>query len=292
MFIADSAVIGTGPAGISAAINLSIRKKTFYLLGNSSLSDRIEKSVKIDNYPGYFGISGREFNDRLREHMEKLDVKITEAKVTGIYDLGGYFGILADREQFYARTVIIATGAEAVKPVPGEREFLGRGVSYCATCDGRLYKGRKIAVICDNEAMEHEAEYLADLAETVYFFSSYKSSYERENVVRISGKVKAVAGSDAVQSVEYGDGERIEVDGVFFLKHAVAADVLLRGLEVSDGRIVTGKNMETSVKGCFAAGDCTGTPYQIAKAVGEGNVAAHSVISYIATNGKESNDGN
>lgn len=290
MYIADAAVVGTGPAGISAAINLAIRKKSFYLLGSSKLSDRIQRSEKIDNYPGMPGITGAEFNSSLKKHLEKLEIPITEAQVTGIYNFDGYYGILADKEQYYARTVIIATGVEAVKPVPGEREFLGRGVSYCATCDGRLYKDRNIAVVCDNETMEHETDYLAELADKIYFFPRYKTDYTRDNVVRIDGPVKKIKGNDVVQSIVYGNGEELAVDGVFFLKHAVAADVLLKGLTIDNGRIVTDRNMSTGLPGCFAAGDCTGAPYQIAKAAGEGNIAAHSAISYLAGIGKGNND--
>ena len=290
MYIADAAVVGTGPAGISAAINLAIRKKSFYLLGSSKLSDRIQRSEKIDNYPGMPGITGAEFNSSLKKHLEKLEIPITEAQVTGIYNFDGYYGILADKEQYYARTVIIATGVEAVKPVPGEREFLGRGVSYCATCDGRLYKDRNIAVVCDNETMEHETDYLAELADKIYFFPRYKTDYTRDNVVRIDGPVKKIKGNDVVQSIVYGSGEELAVDGVFFLKHAVAADVLLKGLTIDNGRIVTDRNMSTGLPGCFAAGDCTGAPYQIAKAAGEGNIAAHSAISYLAGIGKGNND--
>lgn len=290
MYIADAAVVGTGPAGISAAINLAIRKKSFYLLGSSKLSDRIQRSEKIDNYPGMPGITGAEFNSSLKKHLEKLEIPITEAQVTGIYNFDGYYGILADKEQYYARTVIIATGVEAVKPVPGEREFLGRGVSYCATCDGRLYKDRNIAVVCDNETMEHETDYLAELADKIYFVPRYKTDYTRDNVVRIDGPVKKIKGNDVVQSIVYGNGEELAVDGVFFLKHAVAADVLLKGLTIDNGRIVTDRNMSTGLPGCFAAGDCTGAPYQIAKAAGEGNIAAHSAISYLAGIGKGNND--
>ncbi|MGN0379213.1 MAG: NAD(P)/FAD-dependent oxidoreductase [Butyrivibrio sp.] len=290
MYIADAAVVGTGPAGISAAINLAIRKKSFYLLGSSKLSDRIQRSEKIDNYPGMPGITGAEFNSSLKKHLEKLEIPITEAQVTGIYNFDGYYGILADKEQYYARTVIIATGVEAVKPVPGEREFLGRGVSYCATCDGRLYKDRNIAVVCDNETMEHETDYLAELADKIYFVPRYKTDYTRDNVVRIDGPVKKIKGNDVVQSIVYGNGEELAVDGVFFLKHAVAADVLLKGLTIDNGRIVTDRNMSTGLPGCFAAGDCTGAPYQIAKAAGEGNIAAHSAISYLAGTGKGNND--
>lgn len=292
MYIADSVIIGTGPAGVSAAINLAIRGKNFFLLGSSRLSDKIQRSQKIDNYPGMPGITGEELNNSMRRHLEELDISIKEEQVTGIYNLDGYYGVVTDKGQYYGRTVIIATGAEALKPVPGEREFIGRGVSYCATCDGRLYKDKIIAVLCDNEAMEHEIDYLAGLARKIYFFPVYRTGYSKNNVIRVNKNVREIKGEETVRSVVCTDGEELPVDGVFCLKHAVAADVLLKGIVTDNGRIVTDRNMATSLPGCFAAGDCTGAPYQIARAIGEGNVAAHSVLGYLAKAGKGSNDGN
>lgn len=278
----DIAIIGNGPAGISAAINAKIRNKSFILFGSKNGSISVGKSVSIKNYPGFLDISGAEFNKKLSEQLNEMKIETVYERITGIYNMGDYFVLLADKKQFQADTVIIATGAEVVKALPGEREFLGRGVSYCATCDGNLYKGKKIAVVCEDENDEHEVSYLAELAKEVYYFPRFKSSLQAENVFLPESKPVSVVGEQSVNKIVLSDKEEIEVDGVFFLKQSVSADVLLNGIEMEEGYIKVDRNMATSVVGCFAAGDCTGRPHQIAKAVGEGNVACHSAIEFLS----------
>ncbi|MCM1307297.1 MAG: NAD(P)/FAD-dependent oxidoreductase [Butyrivibrio sp.] len=283
----DIAVIGTGPAGISAAINAKIRGKSFTLFGSERLSAKVGCSERIENYPGITGVTGAELNGYFRSQLDSLDIPITKEQITGIYNMGKYFLIMADQTEYEASSVIIATGVEAVKAVPGERELLGRGVSYCATCDGRLYKGKNIAVVCDNADMEDEVDYLCGLAGTVYYFPLFKTDFARENLQRQEARIAKIEGAEHVEGVTLKDGARLDLDGVFFLKQSVSADVLLRGLKMEDGQILVDRNMATSIKGCFAAGDCTGRPYQITKAVGEGNIAAHSAIAYLAEQNKE-----
>jgi thioredoxin reductase (NADPH) len=185
---------------------------------------------------------------------------------------------------FEAKTVIIATGVEAVKPIPGELEFVGRGVSYCATCDGFLYKGKTIGVLCTTKDLEHEIEYLADLAEKVYLIPLYKNvELKAENVEIIQRKPKAIEGGMKAEKLVFEDRE-VAVDGIFMLKQAVAPSVLLYGLNTEEGHIIVDRACRTNLPGCFAAGDCTGRPYQYVKAAGEGNVAAHSAVEYLAGN--------
>lgn len=278
----DVAIIGSGPAGISAAINCKIRNKSIVLFGQNELSHKVEISKKINNYPGLPNISGKELNAKMREHLDSMGIEITEERITGIYNMKGKFTLLANRKMFEASSVILCLGAETIKPLPNERELLGRGVSYCATCDGMLYKDKKIAVFCDNADGEEEVEYLSDLASEVYYSHKFTSKIDKANVTHLKSRITAVIGDGKVQGIELADGTRIDIDGVFFIKQAVSADVLLNKLEVQNGSIVVDKNMKTSIDGCFAAGDCTGTPYQIAKAVGEGNIASHSAVKYLS----------
>lgn len=278
----DVAIIGSGPAGISSAINCKIRNKSIVLFGQNELSHKVEISEKINNYPGLPNISGKELNTKMREHLDSMGIEITEERITGIYNMKGKFTLLANRKMFEARSVILCLGAETIKPLPNERELLGRGVSYCATCDGMLYKDKKIAVFCDNADGEEEVEYLSDLASEVYYSHKFTSKINKANVTHLDSRITAVIGDGKVQGIELAGGSKLDVDGVFFIKQAVSADVLLNKLEVQNGSIVVDKNMKTSIDGCFAAGDCTGTPYQIAKAVGEGNIAAHSAVKYLS----------
>lgn len=278
----DVAIIGSGPAGISSAINCKIRNKSIVLFGQNELSHKVEISEKINNYPGLPNISGKELNAKMREHLDSMGIEITEERITGIYNMKGKFTLLANRKMFEARSVILCLGAETIKPLPNERELLGRGVSYCATCDGMLYKDKKIAVFCDNADGEEEVEYLSDLASEVYYSHKFSSKIDKANITHLKSRITAVSGDGKVSGIELADGTNLDVDGVFFIKQAVSADVLLNKLEVQNGSIVVDKNMKTSIDGCFAAGDCTGTPYQIAKAVGEGNIAAHSAVKYLS----------
>lgn len=278
----DIAIVGNGPAGVSAAINAKIRNKTFILFGSKNGSLSVQKSISIKNYPGFSDISGIEFNKKLEKQLKEMKIDTVYERITGIYDLGGYFALLADKKQYQADAVILAAGAEVVKAIPGEREFLGRGVSYCATCDGNLYKGKKIAVICDSREDEHEVSYLAELAKEVYYFPMFESLLKADNITILKDKPVSVCGEQSAKEIVLKSGESVEIDGVFFLKQSVSADVLLNGIEMEEGNIKTDRKMATSVSGCFAAGDCTGRPYQIAKAVGEGNVACHSAIEFLA----------
>lgn len=278
----DIAIIGSGPAGISAAVNARIRNKNFLLFGNENLSRKVEISKEINNYIGFPQIGGEELKEKFKIHLNSMGIAVTNENVSGIYNMGNYFAIVADQKQYQAKCVIIATGSETVKPIAGERELLGKGVSYCATCDGNLYRGKTIAVFCDTPEMENEVKFLSEIAGNVYYFPNFKSSFEKENIVKSDSKIICVNGEKRVESIGLKNGEKISVDGVFFLKQSVAADILLRGLETENGKIIVDRNMKTNIKGCFAAGDCTGAPYQISKAAGEGNIALHSAVSYLA----------
>ncbi|MBE7085436.1 MAG: NAD(P)/FAD-dependent oxidoreductase [Clostridiales bacterium] len=278
----DVAIIGGGPAGVSAAVTLKSLHKNFIWFGKKALSEKIRKAELVRNYPGLPAVSGEELAKAFSAHIAEMGIEITEKTVTGVYMLGTHYAIACDKETFEAKSVILATGVEAVKPIVGELEFLGRGVSYCATCDGFLYKDKTIAVVCASKEFEHEAEYLADLAGKVYFVPVYKdANITRENVEIVRGFPTGVQGERKVSSLVFKDKE-IAVDGVFFLKSAISPSALVPGLEMENGHVKVDRDCKTNLAGCFACGDCTGRPYQYAKASGEGNVSAHSAVAYLA----------
>lgn len=278
----DTAIIGTGPAGISAALTLRALKKQVILFGSRQLSQKIRVAEQIRNYPGLPEVTGKEMQEAFLQQLDRMEIPIAEKTVTGIYHMGTHYGILCDQESFEAKTVILATGVEAVKPVPGELEFVGRGVSYCATCDGFLYKGKTIGVLCTTKDLEHEIEYLASLAEKVYLIPLYKNvQVKAENITVISKKLDAIEGGMKAERMIFAD-QTLAVDGIFMLKQAVTPSVLLYGLETEQGHITVDRACRTNLPGCFAAGDCTGRPYQYVKAAGEGNVAAHSAVEFLA----------
>lgn len=274
----DCIIVGSGIAGISAALTLKANGKNFMLLGSPDLSVKISRAECIRNYPGLSSVTGREFARALKKQLAEAEISVTDERVSGVYAMGGKFAVLTQSGvSFESKTVILATGVESVKRLDGEEEFLGRGVSYCATCDGFLYKGKTIGVLSTSKRFEHEVEYLAKLAGKVYLMPMYKDVGDfSENVEKIIKMPLAVKGEKKVNRLVFKDGE-LPVDGVFLLKESISPAVLVGGLEMSEGHVAVARDMSTNLKGCFAAGDCTGRPYQYAKAAGEGNIAAHSV---------------
>ncbi len=277
----DCVVIGTGAAGVSAALTLNALKVNFLWIGNKDLSIKIRSAEKIKNFPGLHNVSGEDMKDVFLRQAQSEGIEITDGKVNGVYPTDGGYSILCGKDVYETKTLILATGVEAVKPVSGETEFLGRGVSYCAVCDGFLYKNKKIAVAIESEEELEEVKLLAQYADTVHLICIKKRvECNLDNVIVEDGRLTQIKGDMRVKSVVCGDRE-INVDGVFILKQAIAADSLVHGLKASGGRIEVDRSGATNLSGIFAAGDCTGRPYQYAKAVGEGNVCAYSVNAYL-----------
>ena len=279
----DTAIIGTGPAGLSAAITLKMRGKDVLWFGSLDMSYKIEKSEKIANYPGVGVISGPALNESFRAHAKALGLEPVDKMVTGITKLRNGYVLMAENEMYQAKTVLLAVGAVPAKGFPGEAEYLGHGVSYCATCDGMFYKGKTIAVFCGAKRFEPEIRYLAEMADTVYLFAPYADcGIDLPNVQKLNARITQVNGEKRIKSLSLNDGSELAVDGLFCLRNAVAPTTLLPKLELDGAHITVNRKQETNLPGCFAAGDCTGLPYQIAKAVGEGNVAAHTILEYLS----------
>lgn len=283
----DAAIIGTGPAGLSAALTLKLHNKEIVWFGSPELSDKVGKSEKIANYPGVAMTSGADLNAKFRAQAVELGLEMTDKRVTNIADMGGNFMVLADNEVFETRTVLLATGIAAAKGMENEARLLGAGVSYCATCDGFLYKGKTAAVYCTDERMEHDIRYLEEICGKLYIYTSFGYTTDADNAEILKLPVKRLDGGFKCDTIELTDGTRISVDGVFILRPAIAPATVMPGLEMDGAHIKVGRSQETNFKGCFAAGDCTGRPYQIAKAVGEGNVAAHAMLEYLNEMDKE-----
>ncbi len=280
--IYDTAIIGTGPAGVSAALNLKIHSKNFVWFGTPDLSDKIRKAERVQNYPGLSDVCGEEMSEIFKKQISDMNIEIKDAMINSVMPMGEYYALMAGSDFYEAKTVIFATGVAPASTIAGESEFLGRGVSYCATCDGNLYKGKQIAVICNNRRFEHEVKFLSELAAKVYFFPQYKGfSNIGENAETVLSKIERIEGEKRVNKIKLKERE-IELDGVFCLRDLISPSVLLSGLEIAAGHITVDRKMATNFEGIFAAGDCVGRPYQYAKAVGEGNIAAHSVIEYLS----------
>ena len=278
----DTIIIGTGAAGISAALTLKQLNINFLWIGTNKLSFKINSAEKIRNYPGLSNVSGQEMKEAFLKQINDMGIEILDKQVTGVYDLSTHYAVLCGQDTYEAKTIVLGLGVESIKPITGEIELLGQGVSYCATCDGFLYKGKDIIVTSSSKEFEHEVKYLADLAKTVKFIPLYKD-YEinNDNIEIIKGMPKGITKENKKLYLDI-NGNKLEADGIFMLKAAISPAVLVPGLEAVEGHIVVDRQMNTNLKGVFACGDCTGRPYQYAKAVGEGNVAAHSVVGYLS----------
>lgn len=278
----DIAIVGSGPAGLSAALNAKIRNKSFIIFGNSNLSDKIEKAPKVNNYLGFTSGTGKDLLNSFQNHLDKMGIEIVNERINNIYSMGDYFTLMVNQKMYEAKSVILATGAEYTRPLKGEETFIGRGVGYCATCDAPLYKGKRVTIISYHEEGEEEANFVSELAGEVFFVPMYKGDYKLNNNIKIiEEKPIEIIGDSKVSKVLFKDGKELDTDGVFLLKNAVPPTQLVPGLEIEDGHIKVDRLMKTNIKGCFAAGDCVGKPYQYIKSAGEGNIAALSAVSYL-----------
>lgn len=277
----DLAILGCGPAGLSAAVNAVIRNKKVIVIGAEVCSPPLHKAQKINNYLGFNGVSGAELLDRFTAHAEAMDIEITSIKAEAINENDGWFSILFGNEVIQTRSIVVATGIPYKPTLPEEEHYLGRGLGYCATCDGPIYRDKDVLIIAHSHEGEPEANFMAEICSKVYYLPLYKGGYQLDKRIElVEGKPDTIIGSDYVEGLKLKDGREIMVEGVFVLGGETAPDRLVPGLEVVNNHIRVNHDLETNIPGVFAAGDCTGAPYQVAKSVGEGQVAGLNAAKY------------
>lgn len=277
----DIAIIGSGPAGLSAALNAKIRKKKLIVFGNKELTSRLTKAHEINNYLGFYKKSGKELQEEFSGHLKAMDIEITEEKINNIYAMGDYFGLMVNEKMYEATSVILATGIQYGKLFDGEERLLGKGVGYCATCDAPLYKDKVVTIIAYNKHEEEEANFIASIASKVYYIPMYKETVQVDSSIEIINDIPVgIAGENKVSKLKLKNSE-IDTDGIFILRDSISPGQLVPGLEIIDNHVEVDRLMKTSINGCFAAGDVVGKPYQYIKAAGEGNIAALSAVSYV-----------
>ncbi|HAK42256.1 MAG TPA: thioredoxin reductase [Clostridium sp.] len=277
----DIAIVGSGPAGVSAALNAKIRNKSFVIFGSNKLSNKLVKAHEINNYLGFYGKSGKEIQEAFSNHLKSMDIQITEEKINNIYAMGDYFALMVNDKMYEATSVILATGIQYGKLFPGEEKLLGKGVGYCATCDAPLYKNRVVTIISYSKKEEEEANFIATLASKVYYVPMYKEAVEVDSSIEIVKDTPVeIIGEDKVEKLILKTRE-ITTDGLFILRDSISPGQLVPGLKIVDNHVEVDRQMKTNLKGCFAAGDIVGRPYQYIKSAGEGNVAALSAVSYV-----------
>ncbi len=276
----DAAVIGGGPAGLSAAVQLRARGKSVLVVSGDSRDNPLYKTQRIDNYLGFYNVTGGELLERFRAHARQMGVEEKEGRVLNIMPMNGTFYLSIGSELEQVRAVVLATGVARAAKYPGEGEHLGAGVSYCATCDGMLYRGKEVAVVGLAADAPREANWLKEIGCKVTYVSPNPPDGLRPDIPAIkAGKVE-VLGGQTVEGLRAGS-TTLPCEGVFILRPSVAPAELLPGLELEGNYIRVDRNMAASIPGVFAAGDCTGLPLQVSKAVGEGQVAGHRAAEYL-----------
>lgn len=277
----DIAIIGGGPAGLSAALNAAVRNKKILLFSNNLKNSGLYKAEKLDNILGLPGLSGAEYLNRCLEQIEERGIEIIEGRVLSILPSGGIFYVSCGSDVYSASTIIMASGIASGAAYPGELELLGKGVSYCATCDGMLYRQKNVALVAKSDEAVNEANYLSEIGCDLTVISDGRDmSGLSDSIPVVRARKLNIKGTDRVEAL-IADGQELEVQGVFIIRPTVALQSLLPDVELDDGHIRVNKSMSTSIEGVWAAGDCTGKPHQVSKAVGEGLIAALSAAEYL-----------
>ena len=297
----DVIICGAGPAGLTAGIYAS-RRNLKTLIISKDIGGQTNLATEIENYPGFEKISGIELTDNMKKQCDKFGVEFVTDNLVKM-ELGEDVKKITTEHKgvFEAKSIILATGAmHRTLGVKGEDKLVGLGVSYCATCDGPMFKGKKVAVIGGGDSALTAAVYLADLAEKVYLIHrrdsfraeevNVKQAEEKENIEFIFDSVlEEFIGSPMLQKIIFknkktGELKELEVSGCFIEAGSVPSTSLAQTAGVkldSKGYIVVNEEMETSVPGIFAAGDVTGKLAQIAVAVGEGAIAGTNAYYYV-----------
>ena len=278
----DVVIVGSGPAGVSAALYLKRAKKDILLISKGE--GALKKADKIENYYGIERITGDELYKTGIRQVERLGVPIENDEVTNI-SFERYFTITTVNSEFEAKNVIIATGTNRVTPnIKGVKEFEGKGVSYCAICDAFFYKDKDVAVVGDGNYAIHEANQLKNVANSVTILTNGSKMVQNRDAADFDieeEKIREFRGDKSIEEVEFDNNKKKKIDGVFIAIGTATSTDLARkiGALVKNNNIVVNENMETTVKGLYACGDCTGGLLQVNKAVCEGAKAAVSIIS-------------
>ncbi|MCM1026464.1 MAG: thioredoxin-disulfide reductase [Roseburia sp.] len=298
----DLIIIGSGPAGLSAAVYGKRAGLKLLVLEKAPMSGgQVLNTYEVDNYLGTPGMNGFDLGMLFREHADRLGVEFREAQVLELEERDGKKIVRTDEEELEAKTVILASGAKhALLGVPGEEELSGKGVSYCATCDGAFFRGKTVAVVGGGDVALEDAVYLARLCDKVYLIHRrdelrgakilQEEVKKQENVeILYSCRVEEVLGTEAVeglriQKLKTGESEELSISGLFVAVGIRPNTELVRELAVcdEDGYVLAGEDCATSLPGLYAAGDVRKKPLrQIVTAAADGANAATAAARYV-----------
>ena len=299
MGVYDVIIVGAGPAGITAGIYAQRARLDTVLLERLGVGGQIVLSDDVENYPGFQSISGYDLMQKFEEQAKGFDLAIKDEEVTEIRDEGSYKLVRTNDHEYKTKSVIIASGAKPKRlGVPGEEEFIGKGVSFCATCDGFFFRGRDVVVVGGGNSAITEAIYLAKIVNKVYVVhrrAELRAAKILQERALANPKiefvwnsvVEEILGDSTVERVSLrnvvtGEHSQLVVGGVFMYA-GLAPNTEFADVKKDDaGFIMTDETLATSTAGVFAAGDCRNTMLrQVATAVGDGALAVASVERYL-----------
>jgi len=279
----DTIIVGKGPAGISAAIYLKRAGMNVLVIGKDMGS--LEKAELVENYYGIQSVKGSDLFETGIAQAKNLGIEILTDEITGIeYYNGIHLKTLSSK--YAAKTLLFAVGKKKkIVNINGVKDFTGKGVSFCAVCDGFFYKNKNVAVIGSGNYALSEAEYLKKFAGNIKIFTNGEpKTFDNSDIEVIEDKISEIYGGERVEGIKTLNGD-YKVDGVFIaLGSAGVEDFAAKiGLETKNGNIAVDESYQTNIPGIFAAGDCIGGFLQVSKAVSDGANAANSIIKHLKT---------
>ena len=284
----DVIIIGGGPAGISASLYTKRgNKKTLVI---NSESSTLQEVHKIENYYGFEnGISGKELYDIGIKQAKNLGIEVKQEEVLSVKINEKGFEVITNKDTYESEAVIIAVGNKKNKvKIKGIKDLEGKGVSYCAICDGFFYRDKEVAVIGSGNYAISETNDLINIAKKVTILTNGEKAPEfRADNVEINSKpIEEIEGKEKVEKVVFNDRSSINADGIFVAQGTAGGFELAKklGLLIKDNHIIVNENMETNIKGVYACGDCTGGLMQVSKSVYQGTVAGLEVIKFLNKN--------
>ncbi len=279
----DLIIVGGGPAALSCGMTARKRNLRCLVVAADAQTGWLYKAERLDNYPGMPKVSGKELLRVFRAQAQELGVEFMGGVARQIQPMGDSYMVLVGNDVLEARAVVLAMGAARPKLLPGEEELLGRGVSWCGTCDGMFYRGKRVAVLSAWHGGVEEALFLASLASHVDYYTMAPHTPPADERIELRGeKPLRLEAAEGRQIAVVTDGTTSDYDGVFVFRPAVAPDRMLPGLKLDGSFVEVDRAMRTSLPRVYACGDCAGQPLQVAKAVGEGNIAAISCAEDLA----------
>ena len=284
----DVIIVGAGPAGISASLYTVRRNlKTLIIYKEESA---LEKTKKIENYYGFEnGINGEDLYKIGIKQAQNIGAEVIKDEVTNIKidylnEKEYTFKVETLNNEFKAKSVILATGNKKNKPnIKNMDKYEGKGISYCAICDGFFYRNKNVAVIGNGDYAIAEAKDLQNIAKSITILTNGRQApeYRAENININTKEIDQIEGENKVEEIDFVDNTKMKIDGIFIAQGVAGSTEFAKkiGAKINNDKIVVDENMETSIKGLFACGDCTGGLYQVSKAVYDGTKAGLAVLN-------------